>query len=131
MASPDIERARDFMAQGVPTITLRNPGKIAAYGPNRSSRAVFAGTENGYGGVVYLLTDAGIVQIRHLTGISAEIMNSLESHTSLPNGVFVGENAQKIGIHADSEPAKITIQGRTQYGGLMEGDFLLSVLRGK
>jgi len=119
------------LSSGVPYLRLQNPGKILAYGPNRTFQVPYAGNENGYGGVAYALTDRGFLLFRHLTGISIDIMNAFRKHSTLPNGTFVGENSQKIGIHKNEESAKLTVEGRTIAGALMSQDQLLSVLQGR
>jgi len=126
-----LRESRKWHLSGIKTLVLYGPQKDALYGPNQRFKVAFTGTDAGSGGVVYCqINSKGLILVRHLTAINGEAQQAASSGKELEPGTFLGSNNQAIGIHADKEPAKATLEGRSPAGLLMTQGKLIQILKG-
>ncbi|TGL31305.1 hypothetical protein EHQ52_15310 [Leptospira koniambonensis] len=127
-----LKESREWISSGLQLLEIFDEKRKAIYGPNAVFDSIFAGTEDGYGGVAYLMVKTKkesdfLLFYRHLTSINEKIVNA---KTSLSPGTFIGSNEKKVGIQLTNEPPKITIDGRTISGNPITSTLTIQILKG-
>lgn len=132
-----LAESRKWMSEGIRTIVITdNARKNKIFGPNAPFQVVFAGTEAGYGGVIYINTftkenSSFYLMFRHLTTMNNKLMKFGPESPRHDAGTFIGGNNAKIGLVRSGEPARLTIEGRTNSGLPITESLLIQILQGK